>query len=84
LAYEAATQEYVYRTLRQQPGLSELIRVPQIYRVIQDDDIPYALIVMEYVYGRTVRQWLLGEPSVERKYLLWDRVLYALNAFLTF
>jgi hypothetical protein len=82
LEREAATQNYVYRTLMQQPDLSELICVPQIYRIIQGDDIPYVLIVMEYVHGRTVRQWL--EISEESKQLLWGRVLDALVVFLAF
>jgi len=84
LEREAITQDYVYQTLKKQPGVSELIRVPQIYRFIQDDEIDYSLIVMEYVRGKTVRQWLQEEPSEERKHILWNRVLYALETFLKF
>ena len=80
---EANTQEYVYELLNQQPELLESIRVPQIYRVIQGDPYP-TLIVMEYIHGRTVRQWLEGETSEDRQHLLWDRVLHTLSTFLAF
>jgi hypothetical protein len=45
------TQAYVYETLNQQPALLEFLRVPEVLRLIEIDDRPYVLVVMEYVHG---------------------------------
>jgi hypothetical protein len=80
LKSEAATQHYIYERLTQEPRLSEIVRVPQVYRVIEDNGNPSVIIVMEYVFGRTVWHWL--EKSEERKDILWGQVLSSMHALL--
>ena len=81
LADVAATQKYVYESFMQEPSLSHRVRVPKIYRVISCEDYPWTIIVMEYVSGRTIQQWL--EISNLRKDLLWSRILDAMKVLLS-
>jgi len=81
---EAATQAYVYEMLHENPALLEFIRVPEVYRIIQIDEFPRVLVVMEYVHGRTVRRCLEGETTDESRDRLWSQILCALNTLLSF
>lgn len=74
LECEAATQAYIYETLHQQPALLEFLRVPKVKRIIQSDEPPYVLVVMEYVHGQTVRQCLERESTEERKDRFWGQI----------
>jgi hypothetical protein len=67
LERETETQAYVYETLNQQPALLEFLRVSEVLRLIEIDDLPYVLVVMEYVHGDTVRQCLKKEDTEERR-----------------
>ena len=78
LERETETQAYVYETLNQQPALLEFVRVPGVLRLIEIDDRPYVLVVMEYVHGGTVRQCLKNEDTEERKHRFWAK-FYALS-----
>jgi hypothetical protein len=82
LERETETQAYVYETLNQQPALLEFIRVPEVPRLIEIDDRPYVLVVMEYVHGDTVRQCLKNEDAKEKRDRFWGQILCALNALL--
>jgi hypothetical protein len=81
VADEAATQKHVYESFMQEPSLSNGVRVPKIYRVILCDDYPWTIIVMEYVSGRTVQQWL--EISNKMEDLLFSRILEAMKVLLS-
>ena len=80
LVDEAATQTYIHERFIQEPSLSDRLRVPKIYRVILCDDYPHTIVVMEYVHGRTVQQWL--EISTERQDIFWGRILDAMKVLL--
>jgi hypothetical protein len=77
------TQAYVYETLNQQPALLEFLRVPEVLRLIEIDDRPYVLVVMEYVHGDTVRQCLKNEDTEERRHRFRAQILCALNTLLS-
>lgn len=84
LECEAATQAYIYETLHQQPALLKFLRVPEVKRIIQSDEPPYVLVVMEYVHGQTVRQCLERESTEERKDRFWGQICCALSILLNF
>lgn len=81
---EMLNQKFAFQPLRDIPESQRArIRIPEIYRVIEKDEILY--VVMEYVSGKTFKQ-ILDNKSTTHDQLqnCYDKIAQAIQLFLSF